>query len=177
MSFEKDAICRTSSSKISPIIECLVLDTWKDEIFWLHNKVKENISYGTIVKNIGNMPKKLIGTCISWVLVTSTSLPFLSTLLLYDEIANAKFIEFLAGWWHHCHQSAQTWWPIYHCAVVALIISMRGQKIKIHMGDGCSPIPNTCGLFVEVRLENIKPWNHFCFVLLGWNLDHLSQNI
>jgi hypothetical protein len=53
------------------------------------------------------MPKKLIGTSISGVLVTSTNLPFLSTLLLYDEIASAKFIEFLAGWWHHCRQSAQ----------------------------------------------------------------------
>ncbi len=51
----------------------------------------------------------------------------------------------------------KTWWPKYHCAAVALIISMRGQKIKIHMGDGCSPSPNTCCLLVEVGLENTKP--------------------
>jgi hypothetical protein len=54
--------------------------------------------------------------------------------LLYDEIASAKFIEFLAGWWHHCHQSAQTWWPQSHCAVLALIISIERAKDKITYG-------------------------------------------
>jgi hypothetical protein len=152
------------------------LKRWKS--FDFISKSRRISHMGPLLRTLETCQKeKLIGTSISWVLVISTSLPFLSTLLHYNETESAKFIEFLAGWWHHCHQSAQIWWPKYHCAVLALIISMRGRKIKIHMGDGCSPSPNTCCLCVEMGLENIKPWYHFCFVLPGWNLDHLSQNI